>query len=81
MGARPSPPVTSNTSRPRTGSIGQPRPYGPRRPTTAPALSLPITSVTLPVKRIVWPMPGPSSGPRETEIATSPTPGTKIMLN
>ena len=63
IGARPSPPVTSRTSRPRTCSIGQPRPYGPRRPTTAPGPSLPITSVTLPVKRIVWPMPGPSSGP------------------
>src|SRR3569832_2037126 len=52
-GAQPSPPVTTTSSRPSASCMGQPRPYGPRRPRRSPCLSFCMPRVTRPTARIV----------------------------
>ena len=66
-GARPMPPVTTTTSRPTARSTGQPRPSGPRRPSSSPRLETrPAAVVAGPAARIV--SSRPSGRKRETEM-------------
>ena len=75
-GANPIPPATITRSRPAASASGQPVPYGPRTPSTSPALSFAIARVTTPAARVVCRSGEGASGFPLIEIGTSPTPKT-----
>ena len=82
-GARPTPPATTTAGR-SAGTVDQPRPKGPRRPSTRPTgvstMRRVVAPTALTVSCQVAPDPSPGTRP-DTEIGTSPTAGLHTMAN
>ena len=80
-GAMPKPPATSRMSWPFMSSMGNPRPNGPRSPTTSPHCISCSTLVNAPARRTHSSMKPRFVGELEMEMGASPTPKMDTSTN